>query len=158
MFAGDGVRRSDASAGLLLIAPANDGISRVLLLRRSRAVPGPGLWNLPGGGLEDNESPWQGAHREALEESGYNPKIHGGSPLWSVEKVERHRRPKTYTTYAIGLTAMFTPKLDTESDAYTWVTVEKALTMRLHPGLRQMAETLVVEAQPDCGPEAAGGL
>ncbi len=28
------------------------------------------LWNLPGGGLEANESPWEGAIREVREETG----------------------------------------------------------------------------------------
>ena len=30
----------------------------------------PGLWSLPGGGLDEGENPWQTVHREVFEESG----------------------------------------------------------------------------------------
>lgn len=33
------------------------------------------LWNLPGGGLEKGESPWQGAIRETKEETGFDVEI-----------------------------------------------------------------------------------
>jgi ADP-ribose pyrophosphatase YjhB (NUDIX family) len=33
------------------------------------------LWNLPGGGLENNESPWDGVIREVKEETGFNSKV-----------------------------------------------------------------------------------
>lgn len=33
------------------------------------------LWNLPGGGLEENESPWEGVIREVKEETGFDVKV-----------------------------------------------------------------------------------
>lgn len=33
------------------------------------------LWNLPGGGLEENESPWDGIIREIEEETGFKAEI-----------------------------------------------------------------------------------
>lgn len=33
------------------------------------------IWNLPGGGLEKGESPWQGVVREVKEETGFDAKV-----------------------------------------------------------------------------------
>ncbi|HEX3812657.1 MAG TPA: NUDIX domain-containing protein [Mycobacteriales bacterium] len=43
-----------------------DGQGRVLLARRDQ----PPIWNLPGGGVEPNEAPWNAAIRETAEEVG----------------------------------------------------------------------------------------
>jgi ADP-ribose pyrophosphatase YjhB (NUDIX family) len=43
-----------------------DEQKRVLLCHRTDKD----LWNLPGGGLESNESPWDGVKREVREETG----------------------------------------------------------------------------------------
>lgn len=43
-----------------------DDQKRVLLCHRRDYD----LWNLPGGGLEDGEAPWEGVKREILEETG----------------------------------------------------------------------------------------
>ncbi|MEJ5944419.1 NUDIX domain-containing protein [Pseudokineococcus basanitobsidens] len=42
----------------------------VLLSRLSPGTPRPGLWSLPGGGLDHGEDPRAGARREAHEETG----------------------------------------------------------------------------------------
>jgi len=48
-----------------------DEQNRVLLVLRNDYD----LWNLPGGGLEKGESPWQGVIREVKEETGYNVRV-----------------------------------------------------------------------------------
>ncbi|MFH1089920.1 MAG: NUDIX domain-containing protein [Candidatus Uhrbacteria bacterium] len=45
-----------------------DEQNRILLVLRNDYD----LWNLPGGGLEKGESPWQGVIREVKEETGLN--------------------------------------------------------------------------------------
>lgn len=58
-----------ANAKPCATALIEDAQGRVLLARRAIA-PGLGLWNLPGGFLEEDESPDRGAVRETLEETG----------------------------------------------------------------------------------------
>lgn len=48
-----------------------NGTKEILLCHRRDCD----LWNLPGGGLELNESPWDGAVRETKEETGFEIKI-----------------------------------------------------------------------------------
>jgi ADP-ribose pyrophosphatase YjhB (NUDIX family) len=47
-------------------AVITDSTGRVLLGRRDR----PPIWNLPGGGVEEGEAPWDAAVREVREEVG----------------------------------------------------------------------------------------
>ena len=53
-----------------------DAAGRVLLVRRA-IEPFKGLWNLPGGFLEADEHPEDGARREALEETGLEVALRG---------------------------------------------------------------------------------
>ncbi|MFA5994556.1 MAG: NUDIX domain-containing protein, partial [Parcubacteria group bacterium] len=48
-----------------------DEKNRVLLVLRQDYD----LWNLPGGGLEKGESPWQGVVREVKEETGLDVEV-----------------------------------------------------------------------------------
>jgi len=49
----------------------------VLLSRLSPGTPRPGLWSLPGGGLDHGEDPREGARREAHEETGLDVVVGG---------------------------------------------------------------------------------
>lgn len=55
------------ASGSMLCADAN---GRILLVRQSYRGTGDTVWSVPGGGLEEGESPAQGARRETLEEIG----------------------------------------------------------------------------------------
>ena len=57
-------------AGILFVCP-EDGT--VLVMLRSEAVRKPLQWDIPGGGVEDGETPWDAAARETMEELGCLP-------------------------------------------------------------------------------------
>ncbi|NDU72779.1 NUDIX domain-containing protein [Actinomadura sp. DSM 109109] len=61
-----GLRR----AGVVLCAVEHDGVPSVILIKRSYRGRNPGQWGLPGGGMEDGETPEQAALRELREEVG----------------------------------------------------------------------------------------
>lgn len=53
-----------------------DDKNRVLVLRRDLNDDiYPGFWDLPGGGIKENETPQEGAEREVLEETGLRVKL-----------------------------------------------------------------------------------
>lgn len=61
-----GLRR----AGVVLCAVEHDGVPSVILIRRAYRGRNAGQWGLPGGRLEDGETPQQAALRELHEEIG----------------------------------------------------------------------------------------
>ena len=62
------------AAGLLIRHRGEDGRQRYLLQKRSPYVNEPDTWSVPGGAIGRDESPEQGAWREAREEMGSIPK------------------------------------------------------------------------------------
>ena len=61
-----GLRR----AGVVLCAVEHDGVPSVILIKRAYRGRNAGQWGLPGGGLEDGETPEEAALRELNEEIG----------------------------------------------------------------------------------------
>ena len=59
-----------------------DSESRLLLCQRTKD----GKWNLPGGALNDGESPWEAAVREVREETSVKAKAEGVAGIYRVPK------------------------------------------------------------------------
>ena len=133
------------SAGLALVA--NPARPRVLLLRRSSGVKShPGMWNLPGGGVDPGETAREAAAREAWEEAGYDHRKRRALVRWL------HDVP-TYTTVVATLKdgQTFTPTLNWESDRSGWYTRQQALQLDLHPMLRLFLEGVTDAFMPRKG-------
>lgn len=111
---------ANLGAGTVLVDP--DGPEpRALLLRRLK--PPVGLWENPGGMLEDGEDFAACARRETLEETGIE--VEPASPWWA--RVEPWRGPKDREVYAgVGFLARYPggsiqPEQDAH-DAHLWAT------------------------------------
>jgi 8-oxo-dGTP pyrophosphatase MutT (NUDIX family) len=141
------------AAGLLILAPDN----KALFLQRAQPGDYAGYWCVPGGKLEDGESPEQAAIREAREETGFEAEgtltlltrtirsnevapaapatasttgaAVGGPPAGAAAPVT-----VDFTTYVTRVDAEFVPTLDGEHTAYAWTPVDKAPDP-LHPGV-----------------------
>jgi len=61
---------------------------RILMCRRA-IDPRKGYWTLPAGFLEENETPEQGARREALEEAGADIALDGLLAVYSVPRISQ---------------------------------------------------------------------
>lgn len=90
----------------------------VLLLRRAEGDH-VGTWALPGGKIEDKETPIDAARREAREELGED--VPDG-PLTLL--VRRIKDGVDYTTFVQRVDGQFTLKLSTEHDAAAWIPIE----------------------------------
>ena len=115
------------AAGVLLVDP--DG--QVLLARRR---DGQG-WSLPGGHIEDGETPEQAARRELKEETYLD------APESLSEWTRRIRDGVDFTTFVGRVDRPETPTLNDEHSRAVWVQPQAALeTMDLHPGMRIVLE------------------
>ena len=117
-------------AGALVIAEDRD---TVLLLRRSAEVRKPGLWNLPGGHVDLDETPFEAALRELYEEAGYDAFSHDDIVVAPDEK---------YCAVVVYVPEEFEPTLNWESDDYAWVPFDDVAADRydepLYPGLADL--------------------
>ena len=107
---------------------------QVLLLQRGDTAPWmPGKWNLPGGGVDEGESPAAAAAREAMEEvsltvSSLKLVVKSGIPGLPNEELYVF-----HTTKWVG-----TPRIDHESKAWAWVDKAKAASYDLVPPLSKI--------------------
>lgn len=120
-------------AGALLVAR---GTGRVFLVLRSAKVRNPGTWGLPGGALEEGESPRQGAARELREEVGYGGRL-------DLRPGHVFTAPDfTYHNF-VGLVGdEFEPVLNWESADAGWFDLD-ALPAPLHFGVQEFLRSSV---------------
>lgn len=115
---------------------AKDGT--VLLLKRggTEGVDNfVGHWALPGGGAEEGESPIEAAHRETIEEIGYD----GRGPMKLIDQV-RTPNGMAFHTFARPVTK-FTPKLNNEHVDHAWANLDD-LPKPLHPAVEKTLQRI----------------
>ena len=113
------------AAGALLIARDT---GRVLLAQRSQLVDRPGLWALPGGGVEPGETPSEGALRELWEEVGWD----GPVELYPAGTRRASRGSAIYHSFLGLVPTEFEPVLNWESSDAGWFDLE-GLPSPIHP-------------------------
>lgn len=106
---------------------------RILLLKRSKKMNNPGLWNLPGGGVEPKENIEKAMWRELGEEAGFKREQFKIASRFKI----RLKDTGKYLTVFVLLSHKRTPKprLNSESSNYQWIKLKKALeipTSKLH--------------------------
>jgi mutator protein MutT len=105
------------AAGILFKSPEG----RVLLLRRSDEGDMAGTWCVPGGKIEDGETPEKAAVREVYEETKYRCG-HAGELF-----ARRIKDGVDYTTFLHRVDDEFVPRLNNEHTAYAWVKPDEVL-------------------------------
>jgi ADP-ribose pyrophosphatase YjhB (NUDIX family) len=103
---------------------------RFCIAHRSNRVEQPGTWGTWGGAIDAGEDPAQAARRELAEEAGYTGAMRL-VPLY----VFKHESGFTYYNFLAIVEQEFRPKLDWETQGYTWVEYG-AWPSPLHPGLK----------------------
>ena len=118
------------------VTVVKDKKGRILLLRRSPTDPWkPGFWNLPGGRIEPKEKPVQSAARELAEEAGLTV-----SKLFDLGKVDSGEGWIVHVFVAQPSDWEGRVRLDSENDAYVWVTKEDAKKLPLIPTLAEILD------------------
>jgi 8-oxo-dGTP diphosphatase len=117
------------AAGLLIHDPARG----VLLQHRIWWSANGGTWGVPGGAIDQGETPVQGAIRESNEEAGV-PDLDGtGIEIIDTHVVDKHGW--SYTTVVARATARLQETItDAESVELRWVPLNEVADYDLHPG------------------------
>ena len=138
MRSGDGfIRCSDGhvrwgifgAAGVVFVHRAPDG-PQVLLQQRSLFSHEGGTWSCPGGALDEGETPYEGALREAGEEIGNPPSGHRLVGQFVFEPADDW----IYTTVVVEVDRPFGEPLNFETEAVDWVALQVVAARPLHAG------------------------
>jgi 8-oxo-dGTP pyrophosphatase MutT (NUDIX family) len=103
---------------------------KVLLLKRSKKGDNCGSWGLPGGKIEEGESPIDAALREAKEECG---KVLGQRFEDAKETDGLHE----WTTFFFKVKRPFECELSDEHTDYKWADIKSLDKYELHPKLKE---------------------
>lgn len=118
-------------AGCLLLSRDTENF---LLIQRSEYVSTPNVWGLPGGKLDENETPEFAAKRELYEETGINCQ---STPLSLIYTNEVHAPRFKFYTYACIVDTELVPKLNWESSDFVWCNMS-SLPTPIHWGVSQL--------------------
>jgi ADP-ribose pyrophosphatase YjhB (NUDIX family) len=116
----------ERAAGGIVYQTASDGQRRILLIQDKY-----GIWTLPKGHLEGDETPAQAAEREIAEETGVRCVIGRlvDRAAYPVFKKGRWRDKEVDYFLAAALTTTLTPALEEGIAAAGWFTCSEALPL-----------------------------
>lgn len=118
------------AAGVVFVLQADGEPPLVMLQKRSEWAHEGGTWSCAGGAIDEGETPYEAALREASEEVGEIPVHHR-------ELGEYVFSPATdwqYTTVVLEVDHLFGASVNFETDAVAWVHLDEVETMPLHAG------------------------
>lgn len=120
----------------------------ILLIKRSKNDPfNPGLWEVPGGKLEDGEVLAFAMEKEVLDETGLFVKL-DNLAVFADTALGRVREYKgiTYVTLTgVGMLIGGKVKLSKEHTDYKWASLSQAFDMEITPEAQKALAALVKE-------------
>ncbi len=117
------------ASGVVFVVREDDG-PRVMLQKRSAMAHEGGTWSCAGGALDEGESSYEGALREATEEVGDIP----GEPRLLGEYVFTPATDWKYTTVVVEVDERFGQSMNFETDAVGWFTPDEVAGLPVHAG------------------------
>lgn len=130
------------ASGVLMRHVDDDGVERFFLAKRGAGLSGgAGTWAVPGGALDRDETPLDGAMREFREEI----KVDTGDITVHGDFSDKFHEDWAYTTVAVDVSHQFTPptKLDWETAETGWFTRDEIRDLPKHPGFDAAYEQIL---------------
>ena len=111
-----------------------DDTGRLLVVRRSNP-PSAGLWSVPGGRIEPDESPHDAVRREVLEETGLAVDVGGMLGMVDIPADDGTGVVFEVEDFLCTVVGDPTPHAGDDADAARWVTLAELTELDLVPGL-----------------------
>lgn len=126
--------RSQVGVGAVI---RNRQSGKILLLHRTAKRIGGDIWEYPVGRTKQFETLVDGLKREVAEETGLTS-IEVGLPFSAFEFMRGDHAAENEVRAIVyaATTDQDTVQLSDEHDAYQWVTVDEAIAMADHPGVK----------------------
>jgi len=120
------------AAGVVFVLFDDAGSPSVMLQQRSAMAHEGGTWSCAGGAIDEGETPFEAALREAAEEVGDIPDDH----RLLGEYVFAPADDWTYTTVVLEVHQSFGASMNFETDAVAWVPLDQVMSRPLHAGFK----------------------
>ena len=120
------------AAGVVFVLFDDAGSPLVMLQQRSAMAHEGGTWSCAGGAIDEGETPFEAALREAAEEVGDIPDDH----RLLGEYVFAPADDWTYTTVVLEVHQSFGASMNFETDAVAWVPLDQVMSRPLHAGFK----------------------
>jgi 8-oxo-dGTP diphosphatase len=118
---------------------------KVLLLRRAQGRYEGGLWDIPGGTVEEGEKPEEAAIREFQEEAGLRVQIQSEIARWT--NMDTKGRPILFETITFLVELLDasdrTVSISHEHDAYEWVDIHHISHFPVVPHVPPAVDVLI---------------
>ena len=118
------------AAGVVFVLRRDGEPTLVMLQRRSAWAHEGGTWSCAGGAIDEGETPFEAALREASEEVGQIPQ----HSAVIGEYVFAPATDWSYTTIVLEVDELFGGSVNFETDEVEWVPVHLVDTLTLHAG------------------------
>jgi 8-oxo-dGTP pyrophosphatase MutT (NUDIX family) len=118
------------AAGVVFVLREADGTPLVMLQKRSAMAHEGGTWSCAGGAIDEGESAYDAALREASEEVGDIPAHHRVLGQYVFAPADDW----TYTTLVVEVEHHFGASVNFETDAVVWVPPDLVEQRPLHAG------------------------
>ncbi len=118
------------AAGVLFVMRPAGHQAEVMLQKRSAFAHEGGTWSVAGGAMDEGETPYDAALREASEEVGDVPEDHRLLGEYVFDPAVDWQ----YTTVVIEVDGPFGRSMNFETDAVEWVALEAVTERSLHAG------------------------
>lgn len=118
------------AAGVVFVVRHEGEPALIMLQRRSMWAHEGGTWSCAGGAIDEGESPFEAALREASEEVGDIPAHHEVLG----EYVFAPASDWSYTTVVLEVDELFGGSVNFETDEVAWVPIHLVDTLTLHAG------------------------
>ena len=142
-------------AGVYILAKDT---GRILALKRSANVRSPCTWGIPGGKMEEGETPKQTAVREVFEEVKYQNKNFKLRPLVQFKTRDGIFR---FNNFLAVVDKEFIPGLDHETETFKWVNGLEDWPEPSHHGVRFLrqdnrSQTVIQTERTSCDASVKG--
>lgn len=118
------------AAGVVFVVRREAGEPLVMLQKRSPMAHEGGTWSCAGGAMDEGETAYEAAMREASEEIGGIPDPHRVIGEYEFRPAEDW----SYTTLVVEVDAPFGRSMNFETDEVAWVPVSLVFQRPLHAG------------------------
>lgn len=112
--------------------------NKLLMLKRASEKLEGGMWGVPGGKIELNETPEEGAYRELFEETGIRIDSQSHFQSFGALYIRKPEVDYVFHQFKVNVDCMLDVCLSDEHEDYIWATPDELMKLSLMLGAKEV--------------------